>query len=197
MVRSYQPDVVISPRSGWEGDFQCNEGGGKITGPIIDSPWEKCLNLNQSSWGYHTRQNLMSLREIIVMLVNTVDRGGNVLLNVGPDADGVIPPTHIARLKEVGDWLQQYGEGIYGTRPGPFDPVEDLYGAVHKGNNIYVHLLQHLETLQLPALQKKVVGCRLLSGEALPFSQTPTAVTLQLKNLNPEAMVHTLVLETE
>ncbi len=197
MVRSYQPDVVISPRSGWEGDFQCNEGGGKITGPIIDSPWEKCLNLNQSSWGYNTRQNLMSLREIIVMLVNTVDRGGNVLLNVGPDADGVIPPTHIARLKEVGDWLQQYGEGIYGTRPGPFEPVDDGYGAVHKGNKIYIHLLQNLETLQLPPLQKKVVSCRQLSGEALQFSQTQTAVTIQLKNLKPEVLIPTLVLETE
>lgn len=48
MVRSYQPDVVISPRSGWEGDFQCNEGSGKVHGPIINTPWEKCLNHNIS-----------------------------------------------------------------------------------------------------------------------------------------------------
>ena len=55
MVRSYQPNVVISPRSGWEGDFQCKEGGGQIHGPIINTPWEKCLNLNQTSWGLVTK----------------------------------------------------------------------------------------------------------------------------------------------
>ena len=78
----------------------------------------------------------MSLKDILVMLVNTVDRGGNMLLNVGPDAQGVIPETHITRLKEVGDWLHKYGESIYGTRPGPFQPVDDLFGSVQKANNI-------------------------------------------------------------
>ena len=155
MVRSYQPNVVISPRSGWEGDFQCNEGGGKIHGPIINTPWEKCLNLNQTSWGYNPKQNLMSLKDIIVMLVNTVDRGGNMLLNVGPDAQGVIPETHIARLKEVGDWLQKYGESIYGTRPGPFEPKDDMYGSVQKDNLIYIHLLTVNDTLQFPPLDKE------------------------------------------
>jgi alpha-L-fucosidase len=88
MVRKYQPKVVISPRSGWEGDFKVQEGSGPVTGPIIDTPWEKCLNLNKTSWGFNTVQKLMTPQEIIRYLVDTVDRGGNMLLNVGPDRDG-------------------------------------------------------------------------------------------------------------
>ncbi|MCB9081405.1 MAG: alpha-L-fucosidase [Lewinellaceae bacterium] len=198
MVRSYQPDVVVSPRSGWEGDFQCNEGRKPITGPIIPTPWEKCLNLNQTSWGYNPKQNLMSLKDIIVMLVNTVDRGGNMLLNVGPDAQGVIPATHIERLKEVGDWLQQYGESIYGTRPGPFEPIDNVYGTVQKGNQIFVHLLEVPETLQLPPLNKKVVACKQMPfGTALNFAQNENGITVFLNNLNPDPIVGTLVLEVE
>lgn len=196
MVRGYQPDVVISPRSGWEGDFQCNEGGGKIKGPIIYTPWEKCLNLNQSSWGYNPKQNLMSLKDIIQMLVNTVDRGGNMLLNVGPDSEGIIPQTHIARLKEVGDWLEKYGKSIYDTRPGPFEPVDNQYGSVQKGKNIFVHLLSTEDSLQLPPLNKKVISCRQMNGHIVKFKQTKTGITLLLKNIIPDSIVSTLLIET-
>ena len=197
MVRKYQPDVVISPRSGWEGDFQCNEGDAKITGPIRNTPWEKCLNLNQVSWGYNPKQNLMSVKDILVMLVNTVDRGGNLLLNVGPDADGIIPLTHIARLKETGDWLEKYGEGIFGTRPGPFEPVDDVYGSVQKGNLIYVHLLNTSETLQLPPFEKKIVSCKQMHGTALKFTQNKKGITVFLDQLKPDSPVNTLVFETK
>jgi len=197
MVRSYQSNVVISPRSGWEGDFQCNEGGGKIIGPIIHTPWEKCLNLNQTSWGYNPKQNLMSLKDIIVMLVNTVDRGGNLLLNVGPDAQGVIPETHIARLKEVGDWLQKYGESIYGTRPGPFEPKEDSFGSVQKDNLIYVHLLTDNDTLHFPPLEKKIISCKQMYGSSLKFTQNENGITILLDKLHPDSIVSTIVLETK
>lgn len=197
MVRSYQSNVVISPRSGWEGDFQCNEGGGKIHGPIINTPWEKCLNLNQTSWGYNPEQNLMPLKDIIVMLVNTVDRGGNMLLNVGPDAQGLIPETHIARLKEVGDWLQKYGESIYGTRPGPFEPKDDMYGSVQKDNLIYVHLLAINDTLQLPPIERKIISCKQMAGSSLKFIQNENSITIFLDKLQPELNVSTLVFETQ
>jgi alpha-L-fucosidase len=195
MVRSYQPNAVISPRSGWEGDFQCNEGDGTIHGPIINTPWEKCLNLNKTSWGYNPKQNLMSLKDIITMLVNTVDRGGNMLLNVGPDAQGIIPETHIARLQEVGNWLQNYGESIYGTRPGPFEPVDDLYGAVQKNNLIYIHLLTVQDTLKLPPLPKKIITCKQMNGTSMKFIQNKKGITVFLNKLTPDPNVSTLVFE--
>ena len=120
-----------------------------------------------------------------------------MLLNVGPDADGVIPQTHINRLKEVGDWLKKYGESIYGTRPGPFEPIDDVYGSVQKGDVIYIHLLSVKDTLQLPALSKKVVRCKQLGGGKMGFTQNEKGITISLKNLKPDPSVSTLVLETE
>lgn len=75
------------------------------------------------------------------MLVNVVGRGGNGLLNVGPDRDGVIPPAHVAVLEEAGNWLETHGEEvIYGTRPGPFSPGD--YGvSTHRDKTIYIHVL--------------------------------------------------------
>jgi alpha-L-fucosidase len=178
MVRRHQPTVIISPRSGWEGDFQCDEGGAEVTGPIVKCSWEKCLNLNRPSWGYNAEQDLMSCDEVTRMLVNVVGRGGNMLLNVGPDRDGVIPPSHVERLREVGAWLDRFGESIYGTSPGPFEPVDDAYVSTQKGSRVYVHVLAwpEGEALTFPPLPRKVTACRLMAGEALPCRQTDAAV---------------------
>ncbi|HEX8021027.1 alpha-L-fucosidase, partial [Mucilaginibacter sp.] len=200
MVRSYNPDVVINPRSGMVGDFQTDEGGADVKGPIIPFPWEKCLNLNETSWGYNKAQRLMPLEKIITMLVNTVDRGGNMLLNVGPDPDGVIPPTHVDRLKEVGNWLAKNGESIYQTRPGPFQPVDDFYGAAYKGNNIYIHLLKMPEgetAIKLPPIKQTVIACSVLHGKKVKFHQDATGINLDLAALELDPIATTLVLKTK
>lgn len=200
MVRKYQPDVLVNPRSGMFGDFQVNEGGAEVKGPIIEIPWEKCLNLNGSSWGYNKTEKLMSLKEAITMLVNVVDRGGNMLLNVGPDPDGVIPATHVARLQEIGGWLEKNGESIYGTRPGPFEPLDRVYGSTQKGKNIYIHLLT-LATgstdLKLPAINQKLLSCKLINGKKIKFNQDKTSITLSIDSKQLDPVVTTLVLKTK
>jgi alpha-L-fucosidase len=201
MVRSYNPDIVINPRSGMRGDFQTNEGGAAVKGPIIPFPWEKCLNLTgHFSWGYFKTDQLMSLKEVVEMLVNVVDRGGNMLLNVGPDADGIIPPRHVERLKEVGQWLAVNGESIYGTRPGPFQPIDGYYGSTHKGNTIFVHLLKMPENtteIKLPAIDKRVVSCTVPGGKKLKFSQDRTGIVLSVAPEILSEIVTTIALETE
>ncbi|WP_114941471.1 alpha-L-fucosidase [Mucilaginibacter endophyticus] len=200
MVRSYNPDVVINPRSGMVGDFQTDEGGADVKGPIIPFPWEKCLNLNETSWGYNKAQQLMPLEKIITMLVNTVDRGGNMLLNVGPDPDGVIPPTHVDRLKEVGNWLVKNGESIYQTRPGPFEPVDDFYGATYKGNNIYIHLLKKPEgeaVIKLPPIKQTVTSCSVLHGKKVKFHQDAAGIKLDLSAIALDPIVTILILKTK
>jgi alpha-L-fucosidase len=199
MVRKYQPDIVINPRSGMAGDFQTNEGSKPVTGKILNFPWEKCLSLNPPAWGYNKVQQLMSLKEIIDMLVNTVDRGGNMCLNVGPDPDGVIPLTHVQRLKEVGQWLKKNGESIYGTRPGPFEPVDNYYGSTHKGDKIYIHLVANPgrdTTLQLPTINKAIKSCRILRGDKLSFTQDQNGITLKIEANKLDPVVTTVVIDT-
>lgn len=140
MVRQHQPKVVMNDRSGWEGNFRSAEGNKPVKGPILDFYWEKCLNLNRGGWGYHTKNREMTPQQVIKMLVDVVTRGGNMLLNVGPDANGVIPAKHVNILKRVGHWMEQYGDTIYGTKAGPFQPVDNVYGATQKGDHIYVYV---------------------------------------------------------
>ena len=83
-------------------------------------------------------------------LVQTVGGGGNLLLNVGPMADGRIEKRQDLRLKEIGDWLHLNGEAIYDTRGGPYLP-NDYLVSTHKDNRIYLHLLKHPEgNINLP-----------------------------------------------
>jgi alpha-L-fucosidase len=141
----------------------------------------------------------MPFKAVIQILVNVVDRGGNMLLNVGPDADGVIPATHVNRLKEVGDWLSKNKESIYGTRPGPFQPVDSLYGSTHKGQMIYIHLInsskQTME-LKLPAIGQQVLSCTVLNGKKIDFRQDSSGITLNLGQLPTGIPVYTIALKT-
>jgi alpha-L-fucosidase len=196
-ARSINPKLIISQRSGWIGDFDTAEGGAPVTGPIRKRPWEKCLNLNDVSWGYSTQQKVMSCDQVVTMLVNTVVRGGNVLLNVGPDKDGVIPDAHVARLKEIGDWLAKYGESIYSTRPGPFQPVDRQYGATYRGKTIYVHIWKWpADTLVLPALKEKIASARALTRDGpVAFTQSDSNVTLSFPVEKHDALDTIIALE--
>jgi len=182
IVRKANPNTVVNPRSGWEGDFNCEEGGSPVTGPIRTRAWEKCLNLNKTTWGFNRRQNLMSFDEIVGMLVNTASRDGNMLLNVGPDEDGVIPLSHAARLKEVGDWLQKYGESIYSTRGGPLEPVDGEYGTTYRDKSIYLHAFNASDgqTIGLPPIGARIRKATVLTGGKAEVHQTQFATTVRL-----------------
>jgi len=89
---------------------------------VPDSPlpyvWETCMTMGDQ-WSYKPNDKYKSTRDLIHLLVNIVAKGGNFLLNVGPDANGVLPAPAVRRLKEIGRWMQVNGDAIYGTRPVP------------------------------------------------------------------------------
>jgi alpha-L-fucosidase len=186
MVRRYQPGIVINERSGWEGDLETDEGPHPVAGPIMPIRWEKCFTL-QHGWSYCADGYVMPFEEALSLLVNTWVRGGNVLLNIGPDAAGRIPPEQASVLAGIGAFLRENGEAIYGTRPGPFQPVDGVYGATSKGSTVFLHVLDAhaLAGFTLPPLPGRIRACQTMQGQPVPFTQSETGIQVTL----PEAFV--------
>jgi len=114
-------EVVVNDRWGkgirhkHGGYFTTEYGAGLASGV---HPWEENRGMGHS-FGYSRTETLSdyrSARELILMLIDIVSRGGNLLLDIGPDANGTIPVIMEERLIQIGEWLKVNGEAIYGTR---------------------------------------------------------------------------------
>jgi len=141
LVRTYQPDMIVNKRFSWVGDVYSDEGGGYTSGNIREEEvTEKCISLQKGGWGYRPNSNVFSFEEIAMYLSNCVVRNVNLLLNVSPDREGVIPQNQQQVLLKLGSWLNKIGEGIYNTRGGPWQPLYGEYGFTYRDNKIYCHI---------------------------------------------------------
>ena len=114
-------EIVIDDR--WGSDTRHKHGGywTEYTAGMsgVDHPWEESRGMGVS-YGYNRAEDLNiyhTSRDLVFLLVDTVSRGGNLLLDIGPRADGTIPVLMQQRLTQIGDWLKINGEAIYGTKP--------------------------------------------------------------------------------
>jgi alpha-L-fucosidase len=188
LVRAAQPAITINNR------LDCSFGGlsaDRDIGPHADyltpeqvigayddrHPWETCMTLG-TQWSWKPDDRIKSVDEVIRILAGCAGGDGNLLLDVGPMPDGRIEPRQVDVLKGVGAWLAGHGEGIYGTRGGPFKPGR--YGAsTRRGNRIYLHVFAWAgPSIKLPPIPAKVVRGRLLAGG--PASVRQTAAGLEV-----------------
>jgi len=120
MVRRLQPHILINNRSGTPEDFGTPEG--HVTAEQAGRAWEACMTMN-GAWGYvPSAIDWVSIRQILEMLRTAAASGGNLLLNIGPKADGSVPGEAAERLKAVGRWIAKHGEALYGR----VDPTDGL-----------------------------------------------------------------------
>jgi alpha-L-fucosidase len=123
-ILSWQPEAILNGRMKEHGDYETPEQGLPIVPPA--GPWEFCMTINDS-WGYQKGDdNHKSTRQIIRTFAEIVGGGGNLLLDVGPYADGSLQPAQVERLEGLGRWTKKHAEAIYGTRRGL--PFGHFYG---------------------------------------------------------------------
>lgn len=124
-LQAWQPHAIFNSRLLNHGDYATPEQGMPIVPP--EGPWEFCVTINDS-WGYQGQDhNHKSLRRIVRMFAETIGMGGNLLLDVGPYADGSLQPEQVERLEGLGAWIRPHAEAIYGTVAGL--PPGLFYGA--------------------------------------------------------------------
>jgi alpha-L-fucosidase len=194
MIRRLQPHVIINNRAGLPGDHDTPEQRiGKFQN---DRPWETCMTICRQ-WAWKPNDPMKSLKQCIDTLVRVVGGDGNLLFNVGPMPDGLIEPRQVTRLKEMGNWLRQYGRSIYATRGGPFKPGS--WGAsTYKGDTIYVHVLNWDEdTLTLPPIPKKIIASSVMTGGAVTVRQTKQAIEISVPKAYRRELDTIIVLELD
>jgi len=119
IVRQTQPNTLIDGRLGTEGDYR-STGDNVIPSEASSEAWETPATINDT-WGFRKDDtNWKSPGQVAFKLVDIVSKGGNYLLNVGPTAEGVIPPASADVLRTVGRWLNVNGEAVYGAGVSPF-----------------------------------------------------------------------------
>jgi alpha-L-fucosidase len=168
--QAFEKDLPGHNTTGFSGDSKVGE-----------LPLETCETMN-NSWGFNLMdRNYKSTRNLIQYLVKAAGYNSNFLLNVGPMPDGRIQPEFVNTLKEIGKWLNKYGETIYGTRGGPVTPKS--WGVTtQKGNKVYVHIMNPEDkNILLPDFGKKVKSVILFTtGEKVKFRQDAFGIALAI-----------------
>lgn len=142
-IRTNYPKLIINPRARSQfPDFTNAEGEGALPGETQERNWEFCWNLGVF-WGYNPRNYtnpdfIKTPEHYLKTLINVASKGGNYLLNVGPEPSGQLPPVAIAYLDTIGDWLKTNGEAIYGAKASPFDKKPEWGYATSGDNRIYL-----------------------------------------------------------
>jgi alpha-L-fucosidase len=145
IARRHQPSIlfVLRGEGGRFENYRTPEQ--EVPDKPLTYAWETCMTMGDY-WAYNPNDYYKSARELIHLLVEIVCKGGNLLLDVGPDADGRLPEEALSRLYELGDWMRFNGEAIYGTRPvAPYR--EGQVCLTRKGEAVYlIYLAKSVQT---------------------------------------------------
>lgn len=170
MIRELQPGILINDRLQIDQDIKTPEQfmpreWVKVEGkPVI---WEACHTFS-GSWGYHRDEgSWKSVDMLVKMLIDTVSKGGNLLLNVGPTGRGEFDERALDRLEGMGEWMKRHSRSIYGCTQAPEEficPTDCRYTYNPEKNRLYLHLFSWpFKHVHLDGMADKVEYAQLLN----------------------------------
>jgi alpha-L-fucosidase len=216
LCRKLQPRVIVNNRvdvgrGGMAGMTSEGEYAGDFGTPEQEIPstgmagldWETCMTMNDH-WGYNRADiNFKSTEDLIRKLCDIASKGGNFLLNVGPTAEGKIPETSVARLREIGDWMRVNGESIYNTSASPF-PQLGFGRCTMKRDGaktiLYFHVFDWPRDgmLMIPGIGNKPIGARVVgAAEALQVERVDSDLRIRVPGSAPSKICSVVALEVE
>ena len=221
MIRDFQPATLVNDRIGVDADYETPEQfiptaiptkGVVLTGvdPNVSIRlkntiprqedfrlWETCMTIN-NTWAYNKNDHeYKSEQTLIRSLIEVASRGGNFLLNVGPQPDGQVQPEFQQRLRAIGEWLRLNGDSIYGTTYGPVQGVAGLRTTAND-KSIYLHVFDWpASTLEIADIEGRVLSARLLAnGNPLVFRQTEGKLQIDIPPQAPDSNASVIALKT-
>lgn len=194
MARETNPGMLIVDRTvhGKYENYRTPEK--EVPGELLPYPWETCMTMGDS-WSYVPNDNYKSTRTLVHMLCDVVAKGGSLLLNVGPDADGQIPAPALLRMKEIGEWMAENSSSIYSTRPlYPYAQGDWRMTQSKDGKTAYmIYLVPEGSSgklsVELPKVEGKVKSCKVFgegkvkgsSTLVIPDAKKRVAVVVEVK----------------
>ena len=209
-LKKIQPNLVINNRASKgrhgmagitkeshlnAGDYDTPEQ--QIGGFNRERPWETCMTICRQ-WAWKPDDRMKSAKECIQTLLHTVGGDGNLLFNVGPMPDGRIEPRQVKRLKEMGAWLEKYGDGVYATRGGPFKPGK--WGAsTCKDSKVYLYVMNWPadNKLMLPSISQKITSYCALSSGRVVVKQSKDSIEIQLPPVDQDEIATVIELTVD
>ncbi|MDO8929307.1 MAG: alpha-L-fucosidase, partial [Bacteroidota bacterium] len=212
MVRQLQPSILMNDRldlknyeDGW--DFTTPEQYKVAKWPEVNGKkvaWETCQTFS-GSWGYYRDEHTWKdTKQLLVLLIESVSKGGNLLLNVGPTARGTFDERAESALNLMGEWMKLNNRSVYGCTQAPDEfmaPENSLLTYNPKTNRLYIHLLDYpLQNFNLPDYAGKIKYAQFLHdaseiritaryGHGMKEGENPTDINLSLPVTKPNVEI--------
>lgn len=203
-LRELSPDMIINNRVAKRKQFKKDYGTPEnfTPGAALDHAWEACWTVNHS-WGFKKSDTKWKSTEVLVQkLVDITTKGGNLLLNVGPHADGSWPEMSIQQLKEMGEWTHAHRDAFYGAEfvsipQQSWGRVAQAKGAKSESGELFLYIFDWPKSgkLVMGGVSFSQVEAFAYNGEPLPTLNAKNGISIDLSGL--KATPHVTVLRLD